>query len=376
MSKPTSIIAKIEQYFAKYVSAPAEYHFVAALWSAMTYIYRELDTVPYLCLTSLTKRSGKTMFGIDLLRKVCSQPLDASGMSGPVLYRKLRENDGGVLFADEAEGMSSGASGKLRTSLNTGYKRGQTMPVVQGNSVIDMPVFGPKCFVLIGDVHDTLRDRSIVFYMRRATPEQMVGLSRYVSTVAEAEAAELATELGTVMADKASEILDVYRSHKGIDWLSSRDAEIWLSLFAICEVLEPTRVRELMRVSTDISADKTQELVKFSAQTAKDAEEKANRAEHCARLIQDMASLLKGRKYILSEEVVNALKELPTAPWRRYRGRGLNDQDIGYLLPTRLQAKNIKVQAKPQIVRRGWTKKDIDAAMQDIGAVIADVTNG
>lgn len=379
MVKPTTkpkanIIAKLETYFAKYVAAPADYHLVAALWASMTYIYRSLDTVPYLCVTALTKRSGKTLFAIDLLRPVCSQAMNATGMSGPVLWRKMQENNGGVLFADEAESLSSEAGSKLRSALNIGYKRGQTVPVVVGGKVIDMPVFGPKCFVLIGDVNDTLRDRSIALYMRRATPEATAKLARFVSVNVESEAAVLGAELGEVMADKAGAIIDAYHNSDSLDWLSARDAEIWLSLFAICSVLAPERIEELKRVATDLSADKGSDLMKFSAEAAHDAEKKAERAEYCVRLLKDLSTVCGARKYVTSEEVVSALKAIPTAPWRRYKGRGINDQDIGYLLPPRLQAKNIKIQSTPkQIVKRGWAKKDLDAALTDIGALYNEI---
>lgn len=375
MSKPKlNVIAKLESYFGKYVSAPADYHFVAALWAAMTYVYRSMDTVPYLCVTSLTKRSGKTLFGIDLLRPVCSQPLNATAMSGPVLWRKLEANNGGVLFADEAEQLSSEAGSKLRSALNIGYKRGQTVPIVVGGEVVDMPVFGPKCFVLIGDTNDTLRDRSIVLYMRRATPEAASKLSRFVSVNVEAEAAALAKELGETMAELQAQVMEVYHNHAGLDWLSSRDAEIWLPLFAICEVIAPERVKELMRVATDLSADKSSDMMKFTGEAARDAEKLAERAEFCIKLISDLRDICGTRKYVLSEEAVKALHAIPTAPWRRYKGRGINDQDIGYLLPTRLQAKSIKIQSTPkQIVKRGWAKKDLETALSDMGLLMREL---
>ena len=372
--KPTNIIAKLEGHFSKYVAAPADYHFVAALWAAMTYIYRSLDTVPYLCVTALTKRSGKTLFAVDILKPVCSMPLNATAMSGPVLWRKLEENNGGVLFADEAESLVSEAATKLRSALNIGYKRGQTVPIVVGGSVVDMPVFGPKCFVLIGDVNDTLRDRSIVLYMRRATPEAEANLTRYVSSRVEADAAVLGAELGEVMAEKAGAIIDVYHNHDGLNWLSARDAEIWLPLFAICEVIAPERIDELKRVATDLSADKTGDTMKFSASAAKDAEKLAERAEYCIKLMRDLYDLCGDKKYVLSSDAIGMLKAIPTAPWRRYKGRGINEQDIGYLMPTRYQAKNIKVATKPkQIVKRGWAKADLGEALRDIGLLVKEI---
>lgn len=370
-----SILSRVEKYFAKYVAAPADYHFVAALWASMTYIYRSLDTVPYLCVTALTKRSGKTLFAIDLLRPICSMPLNATAMSGPVLWRKLSENNGGVTFTDEAETLSSEAGSKLRSALNVGYRRGQTVPIVVGGQVVDMPVFGPKCFVLIGDVNDTLRDRSIVLYMKRANPEATEKLERYVSTRVEAEAAVLAAELGETMGELNAKIIEAYHNHKGLNWLPARDAEIWLPLFAICEVIAPERVTDLMRVATDLAADKSSDMMKFSAEAAHDAEKKAERTEYCIKLLNDLRTICGASKYVLSETVVEELKKLPTAPWRRYKGRGINDQDIGYLLPARLQAKSIKVQSTPkQIVRRGWTKKDIDGALSDIGSLANELS--
>lgn len=371
----SNIIAKMEAFLSKYAAAPTEYYLVASLWAAMTHLYRQLDTVPYLCVTSLTKRSGKTLFAADLLRPLCHKPINATAMTASTLYRKLDANNGGVLFADEAETMASESSNKLRSVLNIGYKRGQTVSVtVPGGDVQEFPVFGPKCFILIGDVNDTLRDRSIVMYMRRATPERMMQLTRFVSTVVETEALQLVTELGDVIAEKQAEILNVYRTHAGLTWLPARDAEIWLSLFAICQVICPERMDELTRAATDMAADKSQDVQAYSAEAARNAEKLAERAEFCVRLIRDLSDLAKGQKYILSDDAVTALKNIPTGPWRRYKGRGINDQDIGYLLPTRLLAKNIKVASKPkQIVRRGWMKKDLDAALANLNALVAEL---
>lgn len=379
MSKRTgNIISKMEAYFAKYVSAPKEYYFVASLWAAMTHIYKDLDTVPYLTVTALTKRSGKTLFTVDLLKKLCFKALDATGMTGSVLYRLLEKEQGGVLVSDEAESMGSEASGSLRRALNIGFKRGATYPVTIGGEVVQMPTFGPKAFVLIGEVNDTLRDRSIVFYMKRATPDQSAKLARYVSTVVEGEALELITELGEVMAERRAEIIEAFRNHEGLNWMSNdRDAEIWLPLFVIAQVLCPERVKELTSAAADMCADKTQVAVNYNAAEAKDAEKKAERAEFAVRLLTDLAGMVKaGDRYILTDGLVDALKALPTGPWRRYKGRGINEQDIGYLLPGRLGSKNIKVATKPkQIVRKGWMKADILANLKDLTGLADEIKN-
>jgi hypothetical protein len=45
----------------------------------------------------------------------------------------------------------------------------------QGNEIRNYKVYGPKMFVLIGDVYDSLRDRSILINLRRAhAPERFL----------------------------------------------------------------------------------------------------------------------------------------------------------------------------------------------------------
>lgn len=375
----TNVIRQGEQFLLQYVAMPTEYALTMTLWAMMTYLYIDLDVLPYLVLTSETKRSGKTMTGMDLLRPMCCNPEDISGMTPAVLYRTMgagSDDEESVvipktLFVDEAETLASGAAGPIRTVLNIGYKKGQTVKrIAPGGGTEEFQTFAPKCFILIGDVYDTLRDRSIVLWLRRASMEQMRGLKRLIQGIAEAEANEVGATMREVIDENRAKIVKVYHEviqDGTLDFLPARDAEIWASLFAICKIVDPSRMKELQSAAIDLAMKKTQESRKHTAEAMELAEQNATKAEFAERLLIDVAAVMKGAKAMKTEDVLAALKDIPTAPWRMFRGVGLKAQDLSDMLDA--------MQVQPKVIRfgkkgtkgataRGYSKEQVDAAIK------------
>lgn len=370
----TPVVESIESWLLSYASMPREYALVLALWAAMTHIFESMDAVPYLVISSLTKRSGKTLLGMDLLRHLCRNPEDLSGLTGPTLYRTLKEIDGkGSVFIDEAETASGETAGLLRTVLNVGYKKGQTIKRTVGRFVEEFPTYAPKCFILIGDVYDTLRDRAIVLWVKRGSPDEIRGLRRASSYTIEPEAAKLRAELAAAIGSNAGAIIDAYRAHTGLAYLPARDEEIWLSLFSICAVLAPGRVEELGRIASDLAVEKTQRTVKYSAEAARRAEDEANAAEYSARALVDLQGVFGDARVLSTAEALQRLRDIPTAPWRRYKGDGLTPQVLAALLASRRVAPKVvrlikRSKGEKGSTKRGYSKADVDAAVESLQA--------
>jgi Protein of unknown function (DUF3631) len=307
-----ALIAEVESYIRSYVTfSETSYALVIALWAVATHIWPAFDAFPYLVVTSATKRSGKSRL-LELISFVASNSRHFVNISPAALYRTISA-DKPTLLIDEAEMLSS-AKSEFRSLLNSGYRRGQTVKRRDG----DYETYCPKAFALIGDVHDTLRDRSIVIEMRRGK-----AACRFVYAVAKEEGAALREMISATVSSKAEEIAQAVRGFEGLSFLTGRDEEIWTPLFVLCRLICPDRIDELTRAAADISAAKTAKARRYAE--LGEEEDRAQDEEHAVRLLRDMLHVIGDQERITTQEAIAKLREIPTSPWRRFRGDGLKD---------------------------------------------------
>lgn len=360
--KPDGILRELEEYIQQYVTlASPDYAFAAALWAVGTYLWPHFDAFPYLVITSDVKRSGKSRFG-EVLSFVASNPRSFAGMTPATLFRSIRDENPTV-FIDEAETLSSEAANTMRAVLNVGYRRGQSIPRMEKGGVREWPVYCPKVFILIGDVYDTLRDRSIIVRMQRGEPA-----TRFVYNQAHAEGAALRERIASIVEEQAHVFQGRYNRHAGVPFLPDRDEEIWLPLFVICEELAPNRVKELQRVAADLAVEKTQESRRYVNLLG--AEREAEDDEFARRLVRDLLVVMNGAKRIHTQDAIEKLHALPTGPWRKFRGEGLTATDMSNLLarfgikPTTIRIGGKKADAK---VAKGYKVEHVTAAVKALG---------
>lgn len=368
-TKPLNIIARIEQYLASYVHFDnPDCAFTAALWAAATHLWPHFDAFPYLVVTSATKQSGKTLFGIDLMSFLCANSVNLGGMTPAVAFRTI-DQDKPTLHIDEAETLNNEAATDLRAALNMGYKKGSKFrrAAAGKKGTIEFEVYCPKIFVLIGDVYDTLRDRSIMFRMVRAKPAR-----RFIRAIAESEGNAFRDELAKLAIDVTAPVVDSYHSYPDLDYLSSRDEEIWRPLFAVCTALAPSRIPELQRVAVDLSTEKTGESRSFV--TLLSAEKEAMDHQYGERLLRDLATVIGKHRSIFTADAITALKAVPTMPWRKFRGRqdqggGLTPIDMSNLLsPFGVAPKVIHTNGRRHDAKRarGYRREDILHALSKL----------
>jgi hypothetical protein len=351
-------IRDIEAYITKYVVLPEPaVSLPLALWCAHTYLYESFDCTPYLVITSNTKRSGKTRLS-ELLGFISKGSVNVAAMTPATVYHMLDKGDS-TLICDEAETFASSALSTIRTALNMGYRKGQTIPRMSPTgTVVQWNTYCPKCFVLIGDVHDTLRDRSIVVRMERADAP-----TRFLRSVAEKEGTIINKALHDVCRKNTTDILDRYTVNSGLNFLNDRDEEIWTPLFAIALILCPGRITELMRIAVDLSTDKTADARRSTSTQLHTAETNATNTEYGERLAADLLTVIGDAKSIFTADAIDQLKALPTGPWRRFKGHGLSTNDLARLLsPLGIQPRYIRVggkNGKGGTVKRGYRREDV-----------------
>lgn len=355
------IVRNVEAYLSKYVTfADPIYRLPLALWAIGTFCYPEFDAFPYLVITSATKRSGKTMLA-EQLAFCCSNSRQFAAMTGPTLFRSIQD-ESPTIFFDEAEALNSEAASTMRSVLNVGYRKGQTIPRASGKGITEYPTYCPKVFVLIGDVYDTLRDRSIIVTMRRAEAPQ-----RRLYSVALEEGAALREASSEAIKLESGRICETYSEDHPIAFLTGRDEEIWMPLFTLCRVLCPGRLEELSRCAVDIATEKTADSRKY---TVLESEDTAADAEYAERLLMDLyaVSLTQG-KVIGSAEAVELLKALPTSPWRKFRGQGVRIHDIKNML-SRFGVRPLRIAKGSgrgnRTFMRGYKQADLEAAVRKV----------
>ncbi len=276
-----------------------------------------------------------------------------------------------TLMIDEAERFAT-AQKEFRAVINSGYRRGGTVTRRQGLNVRHYKVYCPKVFVLIGDVYDTLRDRSIVVNLRRAhSPE------RFIYSDAQSEGKQLRERVEEMIQVNAEKVSDSYFDLGRLEFLSDREEEIWSPLFAICKVLCPERYGELTRVAVDISTAKTAEANKYTELPQR--EDAAQQIEYGERALRDLINVVESRKRksISTADAIPALRDLPTAPWRAFRGEGLKPNIEGSMMlasllePFGIRPRTIRLRPKSQgasgSTAKGYALSELIEAAQKTG---------
>lgn len=357
-----ALLTSVEDYFKRYLTFSSPDHaFVGALWAAATYLWPHFDAFPYLHITASTKRAGKSRF-MEVLAFTSSNPRMIAGMTPATVFHLIRDENPSI-FMDEAESLNSEAAGMMRSILNAGYRKGAIIPRMGKTGVEEWPCYCPKAFISIGDVNDTLRDRSIVITMRRGEAP-----NRFLYEPAKLDGNDLGVRLKSALEGQQDAVLGYYSGHEGLDFLPDRDEEIWLPLFAVCEALAPERLTALKRVAVDMATDKTVEAKRYSVLggSERDAEED----EYSRRLVRDLLAVMGSAKSIYSTDALPKLHELPTGPWRRFRGEGLTAIDMSNMLSRfGIKPKSISVGTrKDRSVRRGYTRDVVAKAVRDLDA--------
>lgn len=404
----TNIIARLEAFIAQYITFTDPAHaFVAALWAIGTHLYQHFDATPYLCITSPTKRSGKTRLAEVLLKVVARGDLITAASVGGI-YQSIRD-DAPTMFVDEAEvlGKENAGSLALRAILNSGYRLKGAVKRYSAKGAQWWPTYCPKGFILIGDVFDTLRDRSIVVQLLRGEPAR-----RFVDAIATTEGHALRYSIDSTLyevpgeplvlrqeesedgaahrsaADALKErvlsvegeaIVAEYRrraSEEGLPFLTDREAELWCSLFAICTVLAPERVEALTRLAVDLAAEKTRERTTY--RELQGVESKTEEDDYRVRLLRDVATVLDGHSHIYTADLIAGLCAIATAPWRKFRGGEMTPDLLARMLdPLGVAPRLIKSRVGPKPKRgeggrvakvaRGYKRDDVLRAIAKLG---------
>ncbi len=322
------LIGKWVAFLRRYVSMSESQALVVALWAINTWVYDKFASVPFLEIVATTKRSGKTTL-LDCLKMLCRGGEKFAIVRILTVLRMIEAYEGKVtILIDEAEQFSKPSLGEQRSGIATGYKSGAQHAVSVGKGFQRFRTFAPYAFAQIGNVHGVLRDRCIEIELERAKPERV--LSEW-DTTANAEAQELIAELIQLSATKLKDG-KLHIPVVAAEWLSGRERELWTPLVSVASWLgiHADNMKALRVASVDLGLLKTlPPKVWHSAQDEVDAEDR----EMAERVLADLRSVIAdGETFIPSNVAVERLRGIDTAPWRAWRGTGINEILLSALL--------------------------------------------
>ncbi|MEU3374444.1 DUF3631 domain-containing protein [Streptomyces sp. NPDC006660] len=179
-------LSDLREQFRRYVVLPSEDALTAVtLWVAATHLQTAWQHAPRLAVVGPAKRCGKSRL-LDVVTETVHDPLITINATAAAVFRSITDNPP-TLLVDEADTLFGSAkvaekNEEMRGLLNAGHQRNRPTLRVSGpnHEVTKFPTFAMAALAGIGDLPDTIMDRSVVIRMRRRRPGEKVAEFRTV----------------------------------------------------------------------------------------------------------------------------------------------------------------------------------------------------
>jgi hypothetical protein len=332
-----SMVAEFIRLFVALLEAEAT---VISLWVAHCHTFGAADTTPYLSVTSAERRCGKTRL-LELLELLVPNPSKTDRCSAAVLSRKI-DAECPALLLDESDTAFNGSreyAEALRGILNSGHRRGgkTSLCISSGTTITyrDFKTFSPKVIAGIGDLPDTVADRSIPIRLQRAISGEV---ERFHRRDVEDSATQLREDLAAWAQANVQQLRDARPSLPSE--LNDRQQDGAEALLAIADAAGgewPERARKALihiLTSTEASDDSSG-----------------------VRLLKDIHSILEstGRDRIHSKRLAAELSQIESSPWA-----GLTVYRLARLLRQfRIGPRTIRT---GRVTFKGYLRQDFETA--------------
>jgi Protein of unknown function (DUF3631) len=310
------LLDELLSFVQSYVVMSAAQADAVALWTAHTHALDAFETTPFLAVTSPEKRCGKTRL-LDVLELVVARPWRAVMPSEAVLYRKI-ESSQPTLLLDETDAifnLGNGNTEPLRALLNAGNRRGTFVPRCVGptQQISDFAIFCSKALAGIGQLPDTVADRTIVVRLTRKRPGESARRFR------RREALELAEPLASSLeswAQRAVPELEAARPEIP-EALDDRAEEGWEPLLAIADLAGGAWPEHARRAALELSTGDSREDDSIGV-----------------RLLADIHAVFQAREVdrLSTAELLEALAADEESPWADWRGGPIGPRPLARML--------------------------------------------
>ncbi|MCE9522323.1 MAG: DUF3631 domain-containing protein [Alphaproteobacteria bacterium] len=223
------LIEALEATFARYLSLTEGAAPALALWTLHTYVFERFAITPRLAVLSAEKGSGKTTC-LRLLQNLTAKPLLAAHITPAAMFRTLAMVRP-TLLIDEGDTFISG-NDELRGVINSGHGSDGALIRAVGEDFEprEFSTWAPLAIASIGELPDTVMDRSVIIPMHRRRADERVERFRLDRVeelrVLARKCARWAQDMGTRIGASDPPCPS---------WMSDRAADNWRVLLAIAE---------------------------------------------------------------------------------------------------------------------------------------------
>ena len=230
-----TLLREIADLVRTYVSLSAALADTVALWIVMTWLHDALELSTFLNVTSPTKRCGKTLL-LDVMAALVHHPMPTNNMTTAALFRVI-EQRAPTLLLDEADRTFAKQDIPDLLAVLNGSQRRECAFVLRcvgdDHEVRQFRTWCPKALVGIGDLPDTVMDRSVVVRLERRPPGADVPLWRDRDRAA---ITRVRRQIARWTADHTDAILTARTRVPFPAGLHDRARDGWEALLAIGEV--------------------------------------------------------------------------------------------------------------------------------------------
>jgi len=297
-----AVLSELEAFIEKYVTLPDGACLPLAIWVMATHCFQCFGVFPYLAITSPVPRCGKSTL-LDLIGMFSRNAISASNISEAALFRTISDlNKRPVLLLDEAEWLRerSERAQIIRNILNAGHRLNAfVIRSSKEGKCESFSVFCPKAIAAIGELSDTLADRSIAIAMQRRARSETSARFRFDKV--QKETRLLRDRIAQCMTSSTSAVAAAYEAMGDLAFLDERAADNWAPLFAVLSVIQPERISELKRSAEILSLVRS------------DSDDDSLPL----RVLADFAAVAdtSSEEVIRSEDLIKGAIERPENPW-------------------------------------------------------------
>ncbi|MBP0455978.1 DUF3631 domain-containing protein [Streptomyces montanisoli] len=315
------VLVELREQIRRYVVLPSEEAFTAVtLWVAATHLQTAWQHAPRLAVVGPAKRCGKSRL-LDVITESVHDPLITVNASAAAVFRSITSTPP-TLLVDEADTLFGSAkvaekNEEMRGLLNAGHQRNRPTLRVCGpnHEVAKFPTFAMAALAGIGDLPDTIMDRSVVIRMRRRRPGEKVAEFRtFRDTPPLHSLRDRLVAWLTPLHTEAMELTPVMP-------VQDRAADTWQPLVSVADLAGgswPDSARTACRLMTEREAAQEQDSGSLSI-----------------RLLADIrrAFTTEGNPPALrTSRLLDVLNQDAETPWPEYTSKGLTPRGLQILL--------------------------------------------
>ncbi|MEV7354253.1 DUF3631 domain-containing protein [Kitasatospora sp. NPDC091276] len=177
-------MSELRSAIARFVILPSAHALDAVtLWVAATHLQPAWQHAPRLAVIGPAKRCGKSRL-LDVITETVHDPLITVNATPAAIFRSITDQPP-TMLVDEADTLFgtikvAEKNEDLRGLLNAGHQRNRPTLRVSGpdHKPMKFPTFATAALAGIGDLPDTITDRSVVIRMRRRASGEYVASFR------------------------------------------------------------------------------------------------------------------------------------------------------------------------------------------------------